>query len=86
MTFFGDGGSDGKGAGTVIDVSCCGCCGSVCRGCSVCVAVVGDEEFDSASEGALLDEAEKYAEVGVGVTVDEGMGALARGARGTGFV
>ena len=35
------------------------------------VAVVGDEafEFESASD-AVLDAAEKYADVGVGVTVD----------------
>lgn len=57
----GDGGSEAKGAGSVIDVSCCGCeCGRLCRGCSVCVAVVGDEEpeFVSVSDAAL-EETEK---------------------------
>lgn len=68
----GDGGCEGKGAGTWIDVSCCGCAcdGRLCRGCSVCVAVVGEDVFElvSASDAAL-DETEKYADVGVGVTV-----------------
>ena len=58
VTFLGEGGRDGKGAGTVIDVNCWGLWGSECRGCSVCVAVVGEEEFESASEPAVLDVAE----------------------------
>lgn len=55
-----------------MDVRCCGCesDGRLCRGCSVCVAVVGEDAFElvSASDAAL-DETEKYADVGVGVTV-----------------
>lgn len=38
---------------------------SVCKGCSVCVAVVGEDEAELASDGGELDAAEKYADVGV---------------------
>ena len=71
VTFLGEGGCDGNGAGTVIDVSCWGGEGRLCRGFSVWVAVVGDDAFEFASASdAPPDAVEKYADVGVGVTVD----------------
>lgn len=51
VMFFGDGGCEDRGAGIVID-----CCGGTreCRGCSVWVAVVGEDvfELESASDAA----------------------------------